>query len=529
MNGQSAIYGGASSLTGPTAITGVNPGPTLIPDALVPKIWARMAWEGERDSDFFMQFEGKGQNSVIQEVTDTSKDAGMKIVFPTYEGYYGRVKRGDAYYDVVGDFDKPTIGGFELVVDYIHHATSTNLRADAITAMRYELIRRTPEGQGKVLGDVKFRQLALEMVGRAPSDNRMVINNRGTINGLKSADILSWSGITNANARLSGMGGDPAMVARDQNGIAINKYLVALTKEALTDLKGSTTYSDLVKYSGSREALNKVFKGEYYDVDGNVLVPYQNRINASNAPMNSPFSPRAQIGAGYACSATRSTLNLPGGTANSQYLVMGVNPLYDYFQDFPGFATYFTANDYLQWSGSLVGGTNGTGPWYMLIYDPATGKSGMCKYTANNSVSVTAGSINAILITERLSASANAAVGATADVTTCGNATSGSFGSLLLDAAVSGYPAGSYIFPCNSYGVPYGYTVLMGKRAALRGYGAERNVRGEDIRMGGFQREQYIRSVVGQTLAKDVGNRTPGVMLLAHALNYPGITFPTIT
>jgi hypothetical protein len=532
MNGQSAILGGTQ--TAPASITGS----TTIPDAMIPRVWARMAWEGERQSDYFMQFEGKGQNSVIQEVTDTTKDAGMTVRFPTYEGYYGRVKRGDAYYDVVADFDKPTVGGFELVVDYIHHATSTNLRADAITAMRYELIKRTPEGQGKVLGDVKFRQLALELVARTPSDNRMVINNRGVISGsslgLRSADTLSWAGIVNANARLSGMGGDPAMLGRDQNGIGINKYLVALTKEALTSLKSDADYKAYAKDAGSREGMNKIFKGEYYDVDGNVLVPYQNQINAANAPMYSPFSPRAVIGSGLAIAA--------GVPAGQLYLKMGTNVLYDYFQDFPGFAYPFTASDTLAWTNSLIGGVNGTGPWYVLVYDPATGRSGMCEYAVNSTAAL---GYHALSITKMLSGTATDGEGTTTilkntlgNVTVSVSATSlwtsvAGVGTLasqprLLDPKTDGYPAGCYLFPCNSNGVPYGYTVLMGKRAALRGYGSERNVRGEDIRMGGFQREQYIRSVVGQTLAKDVANRTPGVMLLAHALAYPGITFPTI-
>ena len=533
MNGQSAIYGGASSLTGPTAITGVNPGPTTIPDALVPKVWARMAWEGERESDFFMQFEGKGQNSVIQTVTDTTKDAGMKVVFPTYEGYYGRVKRGDAYYDVVADFDKPTIGGFELVVDYIHHATSTNLRADAITAMRYELIKRTPEGQGKVLGDVKFRQMALEMVARTPSDNRMVINNRGVISGtavgLRSSDTLSWQGVTNANARLSGMGGTPAMIGRDSNGIAINKYLVVLTKEHLVSLKADADYKAYAKDAGSREGMNKIFKGEYFDVDGNVLVPYQNQINASNAPMYSPFSPRAVIGATHGIAI--------GGPAATEYLKMGTNVLYDYFQDFPGFAYPFTVADSLSWSAtSLIGAA----PYYALLYDPASGKSGMCQYTVNSTAAL---GYNAITVTKFLSGTADLGVN-TAHSLTVGNVTavpnagaplwSSVAGATLtgtpalLDPKITGIPAGTYIFPCNASGVPYGYVALLGKRAALRGYGSERNVRGEDVRMGGFQREQYIRTVCGQTLAKDVANRTPGMMLLATALKYPGITFPEI-
>lgn len=491
-------------MTGQAAIVGKNvTNGGIIPDAAVPTLWAREAWEGEREGDFFMEFEGSGPDALIRTKTDTTKDQGMSIYFPTYSGMYGRTQNGDPLYDTVATFDKPALGGFSLTVDYVHHATSFNTKADALSGMRYELAMRLPRSQGELMGRVKTQKAFLEIVGRTPATNRAVINSRGTIDRIISADILSWSGIVGGASILKSQSGKPAEVGKNENGHSIKRYMVIPTEEAMVSLKSDTDYKAYAKDAGPREKMNKVFSGDLYDVDGHMLRPYQTTINDAAAPYGAAICPQATVG------STGS-----GATASSHaqtYFTFGTNALYDYTRDFPLYAYPFTSLDTLAWSGSLAG----SGNKFCYVYDPATGKSGMFEYSANDGVKLT--------IVKRLGA-----VTSGVDFQTVGGRGYADFTS-LLDPYVDGYPAGCRVFACNRLGVPYGYTVIMGKSALYRGYGSERNVRGVTPVVGGFQNELYIRSVTGQTMAKDVQSRTSGVMLLAHALVYPGITFQSFT
>jgi hypothetical protein len=91
------------------------------------------------------------------------------------------------------------------------------------------------------------------------------------------------------------------------------------------------------------------------------------------------------------------------------------------------------------------------------------------------------------------------------------------------------HPAGALVVQCNANGVPIGHSLMLGKRAAYRGYGKHRNKRVQDDKEGGFLMERYIVSVFGQSLRKDRLGRVPSAVRLTHAISIPGVILPTIS
>jgi hypothetical protein len=91
------------------------------------------------------------------------------------------------------------------------------------------------------------------------------------------------------------------------------------------------------------------------------------------------------------------------------------------------------------------------------------------------------------------------------------------------------HPSGSIVIETNSYGVPFGYSFVLGAQAAMRGYGRFRNHRSEQIHEGGFVKDVFITSVLGQTPKQRVDGRTPNILRVLHAIKYAGLNIPTVT
>ncbi len=87
----------------------------------------------------------------------------------------------------------------------------------------------------------------------------------------------------------------------------------------------------------------------------------------------------------------------------------------------------------------------------------------------------------------------------------------------------------SLVIPCNVKGVPLGRSFMLGRAAALRGYGKHRAKRDTELAEGGFLQRTYLRSYFGQQLRYDRAARVPGVSVLEHSLHYPHLGLPVVT
>lgn len=505
-----------------------------IPDGAIPQIWAQRAKRFLEDSDWFKGLEGPSNSNVVVSKRDTTKTAGTKINFPLKAGVYGRAKLSDQDYQSANDFEAPQVGeGFSLQVDYVRKALQFNRRQDTITAMRFEIENGTAQNLGEWWGRWKRTTGFLHLITRSATSSRMLINGATTINDLRSDDTLSWNSIVDFKGLLQNMGGSPAMVGTSENGGDPQfRWIIGATHEALASLKKDSDYKDYVKQTaGSSMALRSpLFTGEYVDVDGNVIRPVQATDHHADGTIASTLAPRAILGEAVAADVAGTQQYLKGST--------NANTLVDYFQDFPGFAFplrvngsvsgYNVSSDAISWTGSIPDTDgDGTGPYYALVYNPTTKKFGFIMYEVNSGYRIE--------IKQKFAFSGATSNGVTDLKTTVGNIVYGSLPAngwttdKLIDAKTTAYPANSIVIPCNSYGVPYGYTLMLGKEALYRGYGEHEAKRDEDVFEGGFIRQVYFSSVFGQVLARDLKSRTPNVGVLCHTVLHPGIPFPTVT
>ncbi|MFT3992451.1 MAG: hypothetical protein QM680_13685 [Luteolibacter sp.] len=217
------------------------------------------------------------------------------------------------------------------------------------------------------------------------------------------------------------------------------------------------------------------------------------------------LNPKAQLGVAIAAGTTAIDIT-GGGSATNAAITKKM-----YFKYFPGFAYKFSATQ----TYSPVSETR-----YLLIVNPSNaavdpGKVGMYAYTTGNNG-------NKITITARLGSAASGV-----RVTTLGDVVwnTGSW----LGRHTDVHPSNALIIPCNSKGVPIGDTLMLGRMAAMRGYGKYRGHRSQDSREGGFVTQRFITSVFGQVIRKDRLGRHPAVMRLRHAITYPHLNLPVIS
>lgn len=469
----------------------------------VRKLWQQGVDMFEQSSDFFMQFEGKSKMSPIQVKTDTSKGRGQTITITTMAGFYQRPKTGDQTFEAAADFEALRINSYNLVVDWLRNAVRINERTEDYMGMRGELKAGLPEELGNWLGRQKTEQLWIEFIRNLNAANYTYAGGKTSIDTLVSADTLSYNEIVKTGTVMKRNGGKAAEVGR----VGVNKlkrYMVVPTTDALFSLENDSAYRTLQQNAGVRGDANWIFKGGFSDIRGHIIKEYNPIDHDGYGAVGSPANPKAYLG--VAITAGSGTFDIKGGGSAEGAALTNV----DYFGHFPNYA--YTL---------LPSGTVSTDAdvRYVLIYNlegSDAGKMGMYSY-------VTAGiNGNKITITQRLGS-------------TNGGARVATLGSVTWNTApwvskhTDVHPVGSLVVPCNVKGVPFGYTLVLGAGAALRGYGKHRNKRTTDIKDGGFLQAIYITSVFGQKARKDTANRYPAVTVMCHALAYAGIEFPTVT
>ena len=473
----------------------------MAPDA-VRQLWQTVIDTFERNEDWFSEFEG-GLSSPIVTKTDTSVGAGSILNITTRAGYYGEGKSGDALFENDSDYEEDLINNYQLKVDWLRNAARHNKRGDELMGMRDELANGSTKLLGEWMGRQKTQRMMMLFRARGSAVNEIIAGGASSVDLLGSADGLTWDEITSAQARLSPLGGMPAMVGR-VDGNEVRRYLVLGTTPGLLSLKQDPDYKENVQQAGVSGSGNPLFRGGYVDIDGNIIREYNPIDHDGHGPIGSPWNPKAYLG--EAIVAGTGTFAIKGG--GSAAAAAKTNKLY--FKFFDGHAFEFMPGDVL---------AQGSATRYLLIINPANAavdplKVGMYSYTTGNNG-------NQITILQRLGATA-----AGDRVTTLGSVTwnTGAWANKHTDV----HPIGALVVQCNAKGVPIGTTVILGKGAALRGYGQYRNWRTQDTKNGGFVTERYISSVFGQTLRLNTMGIAPGFVRIRHAINYVGYGLPTV-
>lgn len=476
------------------------------PDS-VRKLWQAGVDVFEQSDDFFDPMEG-GSNALIETVTDTSKGKGQRIRFEVMSGFYMPPHKGEQLFESKEHFEKIRIDGDELIVDFLRHGTKFTERMEELVGMRGEIVMGLNEESGKWLGRLKTEQLFMMFREDLPATN-VVYAGGHSLDTLVAADTLKYDEILALNAQLKRLGGMPAQTGTSKNGQPIFKNAVIASSDGLFSLDMDSGYRSILATTRSEEDAKTIFEGGYTNIKGNIIKEYMPIDHDGIGPIGSPINPKAFLG--VAITAGTGSFDLMGGGSADAAAEGALSiPAIQFFRDFPNFAYEFLIGQ------SVVQDSN---THYVLIINPPNAavdpnKWGMYAYTTGNNGSK-------ITITGRLG-------GATSGIrnTTLGGVVWNPNPALNAAGNSDVHPEGSLIVPCNSKGTPFGYSLMLGRRAARRGYGKWRNRRTQQDHEGGFVQDRFITSVFGQAPRKDRIHRVPGALVLVHALKYAGVPTP---
>lgn len=496
----------------------------MSPDS-VRKLWRRGVDIFEQTEDVFQEFEG-GPNSPIETITDTAKGAGMSISFTPRSGFYGEPRLGEELFTDPSHFDKIHIGHDSLSVDYLRWATSYTVRMEEIMGMRGEIVSGNNQEIGKWLGREKAYRLAMCMLHKVNGENFLIAGGRSSVHQLRTGDGISIDELVSMGAYAKPMGGAPAMVSMDENKNPVWGNLVVANTCGITGLKLSADWKQTIRESDVRGAGNLRFKGGLRNLDGNLIREWQDIDHDGDGAVGTPFNPKAYLGVAFdgTTAGTASVVLTGGGGLNTAGSYVGGTltetesgslSTAHFFKFFPKYQFRFLKADVLSatattWDLHDVGGNK---RFYVAIVNPRNtgsahdGKFGLYEVNANNG--------NQLTVIRRLGPAA-----AGICVTTLGGVT--------WDANVNTevHPSGSLMYLATEQGLPLAYAAMILKRGLRRGYGADRNRRGQEGEEDDFVTKVYVRSVFGQAPRKNRAGRVPGVVLLKYVPTYEGWNIP---
>tara|TARA_R110000772_G_scaffold143235_1_gene252759 strand:- start:28891 stop:30351 length:1461 start_codon:yes stop_codon:yes gene_type:complete len=475
-------------------------GASLAAQATPAELWQKEFDIYEQANDFWKPMEGTTNKSLIRVKTDLTKGAGSTLNIRNLSGLYGAAQHGDDRFDTAAKFDTLKVNDYQLTIDVLRNAISLTERAEEWMGVRYQLENGMPGMLGEWLGREKSHKLFMMFKHKGTAANTIYANGKANRDALVAADTLDMELITGMGTRLSRLNGRPARIGIDDMGNAIDKYCVIATKDALRSLKADNDYKLLARDGSERGINNPLRKGGYIELDGQVIKEYNPVDHDGEGPIGCPIGARAELGAAVTAGTTTFDI-LGGGTAEA-----GAVTTREYFRDFPDFNYKFRSTD-------TIG--VGSADFYVAIVNlegADAGKFGFYQCDANDG--------NKLTVSQRMSATDGTGIRLDA------------VGGLTFSAAVNteAHPVGSPIIFTNSTGVPIGQTLMLGANAGIRGYGKHRSKTGPESDEDGFIKEFYVRGYIGQTPRTDRRGRSPGFIVMEHAVSYEGIPLsPNLT
>lgn len=488
-------------------IASPNTGATLAAQADPSVLYRKTLDVYEQTEDFWQQFEGRNRNAVVVTEDDTSKGAGQTIKIRSLAGFYNEAKTGDELFDSEDDFEEFIMGDYSVVVDFHRWAMRMTERSEEYMGLRGELRAGIPREAAKWLGRLKSEKMFMLCRERASDTNKVWVNAKDATS-LLSSDTLSFNEIIRAATILKSQGGTPAHVKVKGDNV-IKGYVVIGTTDALYSLETDPVYQSILDQAGERGSGNLLFTGGYTNVRGNMIAEYCPVDHDGHGAVGSVLNPKAFIGTAIAAPSTgNEVVELKGG--GSTAAAAKTEKLY--FKHFPGHTFKFGEGDSL---------ASDAGPHYCLTVNPPTGtdpnKVCMFKYTTGNDG-------HKITVTERLH-SAN--LGTYAKQTVGG--VTWNTGVWTTDVVTNQVSQKATCIPCTEDGVPFGWSLILAKAAAIRGYGKHRQKRGTEVHQD-FVYDTYLKTVFGQSLREDAQGHKPGVLAVRHAINYAALgSLPTVS
>jgi hypothetical protein len=306
---------------------------------------------------------------------------------------------------------------------------------------------------------------------------------------------MKYDEILGLTAQMKRLGGLPAQTATSRNGQPIWKNCMIALTDTLLSLDQDSAFRSILATTRSEEDAKTIFEGGYTNIKGAIIKEYQPIDHDGQGAIGSPLNAKANNG--NVITAGTGVLTITGGGDPTSAAITKKK----YFKYFKNYAYRFLLDNVL---------SQDSNTYYLMIINPPNdannpNKWGFYSYTTGNNG-------NTITTVSRLAGSASGTA-----VTTLGGITWNGTNN------TTEHPVGALIIQCNKNAVPYGYSLMLGRRAARRGYGKWRNRRTEQQFEGGFVNQRFVTSVFGQAPRRDRLQRVPGAFVLAHAIKYAGV------
>lgn len=490
------------------------------------QIWKAGADAFEETEDFLKDMEG-GPDALIHTESSTAAGRGHQVHFRIKSGFYGQGLIGEELF--AGDrelLEELKMGTESVRVDLLRNGIENFFLTEDGLGMRGELDSDLNEMMGAWMGREQSMQGVTSMIHQVSTDNHYFANGAGDMDGLRAGDTITMDDITTANAMLEPMGGRPAYLGRDGSGNPIRGACFLTTTIAAAGLKIDPDYKAAQRDSGVRGGENLIFKGGFSMVDGNAIravnIVDHDGIGAVGSPMNPKgfLGIKIVAGTGASMTATSGGRGICGGGDSASAAKKKIG----FWRFFPKYAHKFVGTGGTLSTTASTHFLNSSGNFYVTIVNPANApnegaevirnKWGIFECSANDFQSLG----NELTVAKRLAAAINGIAH-----TTCGNVT--------YNSAVNTetFVEGALVYLSNSYGVPVGRSIALYKSAMRRAFGKFRNKRMTDSREGGVVNELYIGSIFGNKPRENRRSKFPSIMVVNHAVTYPGYKHPTPT
>lgn len=472
------------------------------------ELWVKRVLMGaDRDNVFSdNMIGGPGSGKPFIQYDDLTKVDGNTINVPTVAPLGGPGTQGEG--DRIGNEEKLRIGSFPCkigrfwfgvgITDVAQEETVIGSQFDNLVNM---LLRQR-------LGRKITEDLMMNLKSNAIANNTIRPNNKATREALKSADQVATTTITKAGLVLSALGGKPVKTIKNKAGGDVEQFLFFSSQWGTQALAGETAYLQALQYAAERGVQNQIFRGDFVDWNGHGIYRWYIRDHDAFGPVGSVILPRAFLGT--AIPADDLTHAITGG---GSALGAAALPAPNYFEAFSNAPWTFT--------NGITIAADVTTVRYVLIQNLTganAGKFGFYSYQVNTGLALT--------ILGRLRAAA-----AGISVTTLGNVT-WNVAPWLVAFLTDSHPIGSLIIETNSFGVPFGYSFMLGEMAGIAGYGSlkgrsAKGARTEEHRNHGMDHGIGIEAVFGSAPVQRTDGVFPNFVLIEHTVPIDGL--PTVT
>lgn len=440
---------------------------------------------------------GEKSGKPIIEKKDLNAGQGQKVTFTTQAPVGGRGVMGAA--ELKSKTAKLVYGTFGVTVDMRRFAISEDQLVELLRfnqgesreSLLYSLCKQWWASMEADDLQIVLRDKALFA---ASQPNVFRIGGGADTNAIKLTHTFDTGTIEEGQNQLIGQGAMPLSVQTDDAGSEVPEYMVFGARRFLNPLEDEQKFREAINYTQMGKGKDAFYmNGKYPMWKQNVIARHNIKFDSGNKKQGSPLLPIAFLGAALADGS--STTVTGGGKHNSAGSLTDVD-LYDYFSYFGGYywKTYSTET-----------APTDSNTYYALIYNVSganKGKYEVVSYSAANNNG------NRLTVTRELD-------------------TDGQKTKLTAQGLYSNvHPNGSWIIPCNKWGVPIGRALHMGAEALFMAKGA---VDAEEI----FWKDDFqnrsgrahinssgIQGIRGYAPYEDSIDRYPNYVLVEGALDY---------